>query len=207
VEGSRFDRLTRALATEAPRRTVLLGALAGLIGGIGRGANEAGAACANLNKPCSQASDCCSGYCTGGKCSCAPGNEPCGATTCTPVCPPDQFRGSGCRCLCRATGRPPGPTGCPCTASSVCDGGEIVFCGGTSLDCLCDSTTSGSLVCSDFYAFPEIPCATNADCPANHSCVTSFDCAQPYCALACGVPSAARRLGGPTRDRSDGPVS
>jgi hypothetical protein len=206
VEGSQFDRLTRALAAEVPRRKIVIGVLAGLIGGIARGREDARAVCSHLKTSCTQASDCCSGFCVDGECSCAPGNEPCNATTCTPVCPPDQYRGSRCRCLCRATGRPPGPTGCPCTSSSICDGGDIVFCGGTSLNCLCDQTTGGNLVCSDFFAYPEIPCATNADCPANYSCVTSFDCSQPYCALACGAPNAALRSGGPALDRSDGPV-
>jgi len=188
VDGSRFDQLTRALAATAPRRRVATGLAAvvlGILGGSWR--REVAAACKPLFRACAAAADCCSGFCANGRCACAPGNEPCGSNTCAPVCPPDQYRGSGCRCLCRNTGQPPGPIGCPCTASSGCDGGEIVFCGGAAFDCLCDMTTNGGLVCSDFFAFPEIPCAGTADCPANHACVTSFDCAQPYCALACGV--------------------
>lgn len=202
MDGSRFDRLTRTLATAAPRRRVVAGLVAGVFGGIGSRARDGvDAACTRTARPCATGGECCSGICTNGRCACAPGNEPCGGG-CAPVCPPDQFRGSGCRCLCRATGRPPGPIGCPCAASSVCDGGEIVFCGGTQNDCLCDSTAGGGLVCSDFFAALDVPCASDADCPASHTCVTSFDCAQPYCALKCGSGGFARRSGVSPRVRN-----
>ncbi len=188
MDGSRFDELTRALAATASRRRVATGLAAGILGVVGLGRRgRVAAACTPLVRICAAAADCCSGSCANGRCACPPGNEPCGANTCAPVCPPDQYRGSGCRCLCRNIGQPPGSIGCPCAASSGCDGGEIVFCGGATFDCLCDTTTNGGLVCSDFFAFPEIPCVSTADCPANHACVTSFDCAQPFCALACGV--------------------
>lgn len=37
------------------------------------------------------------------------------------ACPAGQYQGSGNRCLCKATGRPPGPNGCPCGAGqSTC---------------------------------------------------------------------------------------
>lgn len=185
-----------------PRRRVIAGLVGGVLGAAGLGTRDrAGAACTSLYRPCAAGADCCSGACTNGRCSCPFGAEPCGANQCALVCPPGQYRGSGCRCLCRSTGREPGPTGCPCTASSVCDGGDIVFCGGSRFDCLCDTTAAGALTCSDFFAPVEIPCATDGDCPENHACVTSFDCAQPFCALTCGSPSAARRSGPSPRVR------
>ena len=202
VDGARFDRFTRALAATTPRRRVLAGLVGGMLGAAGLGAREdAAAACRALSRACAAGADCCSGTCQNGRCACSFGSEPCGANQCSPICPPGQYRGSGCRCLCRNTGRVPGPTGCPCSASSICDGGDIVFCGGTEFDCLCDTTSSGALTCSDFFAAIDIPCASDGDCPEQYACVTSFDCAQPYCALTCGSPSAARRSGPSPRIR------
>lgn len=42
------------------------------------------------------------------------------------ACPPGQVRGSGNRCLCRTTGRPPGPSGCPCPAGRTAVNGACV---------------------------------------------------------------------------------
>lgn len=200
--GLRFDQLTRTLAAKSPRRGMLAGLLGGVLGAAGFGIrHDAAAACTALYRGRSSGVDCCSGTCADGRCACPPGNEPCGGNQCAPVCPPGQSRGSGCRCLCRNTGREPGPFGCPCSESSVCDGGAIVFCGGTQFDRLCDTAASGALVCSDFFAPVDVPRDTDADCPANHTCPTSFDCAQGFRALTRGGPSAARRSGPSPRVR------
>src|ERR687887_339033 len=39
------------------------------------------------------------------------------------ACPPNAVAASGGRCLCKSTGRQPGPTGCPCpTGQTACGG-------------------------------------------------------------------------------------
>lgn len=76
MDGERFDRFTRALATSTTRRGIIKILVAGLTATIGRA--PVAAACINYGRTCSSAPDCCSGNCVGGKCACAVNKTRCG---------------------------------------------------------------------------------------------------------------------------------
>jgi hypothetical protein len=147
MDGPRFDAFTRAVASGTSRRGFLrgfVGAAAALIAAPNRGGAQA--ACVAYGRPCAAGATCCNGaVCSGGACRCPAGAGVCN-TTGGPVCkscPPDQFVGPGCRCLCKVGGREPGPAGCPCPNGQV-------KCG---TDCI-----------------PEENCCTAADCDDLNPC-------------------------------------
>ena len=70
MEASRFDRLTKALATTAGRRQVakvLAGSALGAVGVTALSAKPA-AACTGRGNPCNRDGNCCSDCCKGGVC-------------------------------------------------------------------------------------------------------------------------------------------
>lgn len=70
------------------------------------------------------------------------------------ACPEGQFAGTGNRCLCKTSGRPPGPDGCSCSAgltscTGVCTGlsSDPGNCGACGIVCSADQTClSGSCI-------------------------------------------------------------
>src|SRR5687768_11858597 len=123
MDGNRFDELTRAVA--GSRRGLLRGlAAAAGAAALGRfGLREAEAACRAYGRACTGPTQCCSGACSGGACTCADGTSPCqkrpGKTVCVASCPPGQSLSSDCRCLCIGTGRPPRNGLCECSANGA----------------------------------------------------------------------------------------
>ena len=120
-----------------------------------------GGACLPYGRPCKAGDACCNGAaCQGGVCRC-----PAGAAVCNTIngpvcqtCPPDQLLGSGCRCLCRSTGRPAGPDGCPCPVGQERCGAACIPAGG---------------------------CCADGDCPPCNECVGGGCRAVPNLSVAC----------------------
>lgn len=144
MDDHRFDTLTRAFAGGAPRRTFLKTIAGAVFGGAAAAklVSDAGAACKPFGRTCAAAADCCSGACINGICKCDVGQEKCnssGTITCVPVCPPGQYRGSACRCLCLTTGRPPvnGSCGVACAGEGQECSEAVPCCEGFTCDGIC----------------------------------------------------------------------
>ncbi|GCE28833.1 hypothetical protein KDA_43170 [Dictyobacter alpinus] len=79
---SKFDALTRSLATSTSRRRAMgvlfAGAVGGVLGASGIGKALAAANCSSYGTKCAHARDCCSGDCFNGKCSCKAKGVICG---------------------------------------------------------------------------------------------------------------------------------
>jgi hypothetical protein len=152
MDPHRFDGLTRGFATGLSRRR-LLGAAAAAALGAALGRRPAAAGCTPYGRPCAAGDGCCNGAaCQGGVCRCPAGTSVCNTASgpaCV-ACPPDQLLGAGCRCLCRSTGREPGPDGCPCPtgltacgAACVDTASDAAHCGGCGLACVAGPNTGG----------------------------------------------------------------
>jgi hypothetical protein len=86
MDGQRFDRLGRWLATRDSRRETLRALAAGALAlGLGRlSLNEVAAGCKHVSQKCAKNGDCCAGaQCKEKKCVCKPGNATCGDACCT----------------------------------------------------------------------------------------------------------------------------
>lgn len=88
-----------------------------------------------------------------------------GLRTAEAKCPPNAVAASGGRCLCKATGRVPGPSGCPCpTGQTSCDG-----------DITCKDLSSDVANCG--------ACGEGCTAPANSTAA----CVGGVCEFACGA--------------------
>jgi len=167
MDGSRFDELTRTLATPTSRRRTLRllagGALAAVTAALGVG--EAGAThtgCRHHGKSCARNKQCCSGRCAGsGVCKCPGGTTRCGTTACCAAGESCQNGTCVAACVGDCTGKDCGDNGCgvscgECTAPATCGGGGTPgICGGGG--CTATSCTGGR-VCQ-----PDGSCACPPD--------------------------------------------
>jgi hypothetical protein len=167
MDSSRFDKLTKALATSTSRRQALktiaattLGSILGL-GGIGTafGASK----CHRNGTGCDTNSQCCSGYCANGeKCTCPP------APACNSICPCP----SGQTCVngsCCSNDQVCGST-CGCPSGQVCQNGQ----------CVTPCTASGG-TCSGNSDCCSVTCCNGVCCPSGQACV------QGQCVSPCPV--------------------
>jgi hypothetical protein len=177
MEPSRFDDLTKALATATSRRqalkTIAATTLAGLLGLGGIGTAFAKPKCKPNGHGCGTNKQCCSGYCdpTTSLCACQPG-------TCNDTCPCP----SGQNC-CNGT-----CSECPCgqvklsngTCATPCDPNNPESCGG----CGCLQDVSGAYYCanpgSSFCC-----CTTDRDCPRGQLCESSLFPEGHHCFATC----------------------
>ena len=155
MEPSRFDDLTKALATSTSRRQALktiaattLGSILGLSGiGTAFGAPK----CHRNGLGCDTNSQCCSGYCANGeKCTCPP------APACNSICPcPSGQTCQNGQCVTPCEGLQQ-----PCTsASQCCDTGQgKTTCESNSVAVVCCNTPGGS-------------CSQGLDCCGGTYCV------------------------------------
>ena len=141
MDGSRFDDLTKRLATGASRRRVLRGLGAGVVAAVATAAGLRGARanhggghgggpkpgrCGQVGHPCKWGTHCCTGTCLNGGCACPPATPNfCPATnSCLAACtdPGEVFDPATCGC------------GCPATTCCVCEGANnsLLFCSGAS---------------------------------------------------------------------------
>jgi hypothetical protein len=104
-----------------------------------------------------------------------------GIGTAGAACPPEQVARRGFGCVCRATGRPPGPEGCPCgrtretcTAGEVCapaEGGGIACClpPGSVLEGGCNTFETIFRCCPHGPLFNTYTCNLDLDVCCNES--------------------------------------
>lgn len=92
MDGHRFDRVTRSLATGSSRRRLLKGLVAGAFAavGVGRAAEADAARCKRFGQHCNKSERCCAGKCAPRRfvCECHHYQRACitatGAETCCP---------------------------------------------------------------------------------------------------------------------------
>jgi hypothetical protein len=196
MDGSRFDRITRALAPGATRRRALLGiagsAVALLMGQIG--VEEATAACIKPGKKGCQGPQhrqCCAGArCKGGsntkegRCACKGRLTKCG-TKCVDTKTNRQHCGA-CNRGCAASG--PCIAGqCPCPKEAVCDGFASP-CGRAGSGCTCHFTEENSRACAtrEFAICEDFPtCTATSQCDPGEACMLSC-CTGGRCVPLCG---------------------
>ncbi len=194
MDGSRFDGITRALATDQTRRWTLQGfagsALAGLLGLIG--SEDAAAACVKPgkkgcdgpnNKQCYRGTTCQGGSRTKeGTCKCTGKLKACGGT-CVNTKKDDKHCG-GCNKRCKGqntckNGRCTSKLGCK-AGFTICNETKPIedlddprICGGSglSLICLCITDVSGVARCVDVGDSACSTCKRNADCGPGFVCV------------------------------------
>jgi hypothetical protein len=127
MDGQRFDRIGKWLATNDGRCTTRRGLVAGALAiGLGRlSAEDAAAKCKKDGQKCKKNNDCCSHKCKGGKCKCRSLQEPCTGTTgsagntcCGSLfCSPTSCSAGNKRC-CRGVGLSCGST-CDCCGTGT----------------------------------------------------------------------------------------
>ena len=156
MEPSRFDDLTKALATSTSRRQALKTIAAATVGsilGLGRLSTAFGAPkCHRNGLGCDTNSQCCSGYCQNGeKCTCPP------APACT---------------------TPPNNT-CPCPSGQTC-------CSGTCTDLSSDNNNCGSCgnKCDACSTCQSGTCVSS--CASGQVCLNGSCCAICGGATCCG---------------------
>ncbi len=185
MEPSRFDDLTKALATSTSRRHALKTIVATALGGL-LGLGGIGTALANC-KPngigCNIGSQCCSGGCCHGTCTDLSTTSNCGK--CGHAC----SSGQGCcggTCTDLNTTSNCGSCGHACASGQICQNGQCVSVTCTqastcstlvscpmNASCLCATTSEGTIACtgsSDMYYV----CQTSTDCSAGQVCIPSF---------------------------------
>jgi hypothetical protein len=163
MDGHRFDRLTRDLATGSTRRQFLKRAIAGVSGGalaiLGLEGASADGICVEYLGRCKSDSECCTGKCSGKsgtpslkrRCVCPDGRQPCGpdgsccpeGTDCIngicdfPLCTSSVDCEDGDLCTVNICDPAAGCTTTPvaCPVCQVCSGG----------DCVPDPTQDGTL--------------------------------------------------------------
>ena len=151
MESSRFDQLTKALATATSRRQALkaIGATMGGILGLS-GTGIAFAKCKGIGVKCSQSKECCLGFCDPNTftCTCPLGTVLCNGSCVSTICPDGQtFDSNTCQCTCS---------------------GGLTACGGTCTDTSNDPNNCGS--CGHH-------CPPDAAC-VNGTCVCSLGTTQ-----------------------------
>lgn len=167
MDGSAFDRFTRTLTTAGSRRRALGGMLAGTLGLLGAGAENAAA---KKKKPCPPCKKRKKGKCKGtvpDGTACSGGV--CQSGTCV-VCPSGETRcGNACVNLvtdpahCGRCGRT-----CP---SGVCENGTCTCDGPVSIlcpdGCFCTPRETGGFACS---GSTDIRPCTSSTCPLGEVC-------------------------------------
>lgn len=182
VDSSRFDALTRMLATSGSRRRVVGGLLGGGLALAGLDRAGADNLCKPAGKKCNKDSQCCSGLaCAGGQCT-----DLCAGV----VCPaPDQCRLPGA-CdpstgVCSYPAKPDGTAcddGSACTEFDTCQSGVCVGavsrpgveCGNTYR---CSVTVNGVVSYHGNYSSCD-PCVPPYECIRNQHCccISDADC-------------------------------
>jgi hypothetical protein len=169
MDSSRFDELTKALATATSRRQALKTIVATTLGGIlglgrlGTALAGRGPKCHRNGLGCDTNSQCCSGYCKNGeKCACAPNGATCtdGSNCCSGTCCQGTCCGSGQVCLSNGT------CATPCGAAG-CD----------SSPCACNACNCDRDLCGAMLIF--------TGCSNDNGCPTGQFCAAGYCVTAC----------------------
>jgi len=172
MEPSRFDDLTKALATSTSRRQALKTITATTLGSIlslaGIGTVFAKSTCKANGHGCGNNKQCCSGFCdqTTSTCACKPG-------TCNSVCTcPSGQLCSGGQCVC-----PPG-------AIQLCNGtcATNCFSTGCSNSCQCvQDAAAGNYYCAQGAASQG--CSSDCDCRIGEFCVSGSPTG--FCTGAC----------------------
>lgn len=187
MDDHRFDTLTRAFAGGAPRRTFLKTIAGAVFGGAAAAklASDADAACKPFGRTCAASADCCSGACINGICKCTAGQEKCnsvGVITCVDLCPPGQYRGSACRCLCLTTGRPP-------------VNGSCITCAGDGESCR-EADCCEGLICNDSGICQPPTCGVQGEeCDEGFPCCEGFTCDGTCFPICLGTDAPCSPLG------------
>jgi hypothetical protein len=156
MDSTRFDNLTKALATATSRRqalkTIAATTLGSILGLAGIGTAFGAPTCKPNGHGCGTNKQCCSGYCD-------PTTHTCGCQSCS----------SGQDCLCNGT------CATPCTSAADCPGGDCYFeVAGTHKYCISYGVGGGGIVqCSS-------DCGTNG-CPQGQFCGDSDGTSPGFC--------------------------
>ncbi|MGH2559881.1 MAG: DUF7107 domain-containing protein [Thermomicrobiales bacterium] len=173
MDGRQFDEISRRLASASSRRTLLKGALIGLVSGIGgasraRPADAARAPRQAHGLACTRATDCASFLCVDGVCCdspCMGQCESCATGTCQPVAGVPV----GNRPACLGDGH----------CAAMCDGVTTSRCAGApGADVACGEST-----CADGWL-------TTHACGGNGACVPTTTSCAPYGCAADGTSCA-----------------
>ncbi len=166
MDPSKFDDLTKAMATSTSRRKALKTIAATTLGGIlglgGIGTVFAKPTCKPNGHGCGTNKQCCSEYCdqTTSTCACQPG-------TCNSfcTCPSGQVC-SGGQCVC-----PPGTTQ---LCNGTCAKANCEFTG-CSNGCTCvQDAAVGNFYCAQGAATQG--CSSDCDCPSGQMCINGGVC-------------------------------
>ena len=206
MDSSRFDDLTKALATSTSRRQALKAFGASVVGGIlGLSGIDTALAhkpfCRGNGSKCNRGSDCCSGYCANNVCTCppapacnsacpCPSDSTCLNGTCCPTsqacngacCPSGTVCVNGACCptsqACNGTCCPSGTT---CVNGACCPTSQV--CNGT---CCPSGTVCVNGTCAH-------PCTSDADCSSCLSpCGPDIDGVHAYCeGVPTGIPCSS----------------
>jgi len=197
MDSSKFDQLTKAIATATSRRQALKAIGASVVGGILGlgGVGTALAMCKGIGVKCSQSKECCVGYCDPSTftCTCPIGTVLCGDHCVSNVCPDGQtFDSSSCQCTCSGgltacgstcidTSSDPnncGSCGHHCPPDAACVNGTCVCslgntaCGGICTNLLIDNNNCGSCghVCPPDSVCENATCACLTVVCGGHCC-------------------------------------
>jgi hypothetical protein len=165
VEPTKFDDLTKALATATSRRQALKTIAATTIGGVlglaGIGTAFGAPKCHRNGLGCDTNSQCCSGYCdpTTGTCACPSGQTNCSGTCVNTQNDPNNC--GGCGNVCPAAGLACINGGC--TAQSYftcgCATGTVASCASSP----CTASTAAAS-CSAFCSFAGLGSVVSSTC-------------------------------------------
>ncbi len=201
MDGSRFDRITRALAIGQTRRRTLQGIFGGTFAGLLglAGVEDAAAACVKPGKKgCDGPKNkkCCDGaICKGGsnnqegRCRCKGKLKQCDGK-CVNINKDDKHCG---KCNKKCTGQNTCKNG-KCTSKlgckagqNLCKDGLAALCPGRD-DCGCLTDVNGTARCSDFAG-------ACADCTKNSDCPDGFVCIDASSLNFCGCPGEGEGTG------------
>src|SRR5436189_251518 len=166
MEPTKFDNLTKALATSTSRRqalkTIAATTLGGILGLSGLGTAFGATTCHRNGLGCDTNSQCCSNYCANGeKCTCPP------APACNSYCPCPS--GETCvsgACTCGSAGDCPNGQNC-CNGVCVNEQTDVNNCGS------CGHVCASGQVCQNGTCVT--PCTANGGtCSASSNCCSGF---------------------------------
>lgn len=176
MEPSRFDELTKALATSTSRRQAIKTIAATTLGGMLAlsGIGPAFAKCKGSGSKCHHAKQCCGTMsgCCGGTCTdLSSDRNNCGS--CGKVCPPTQVC-SGGQC------------GCPPGRTKLCNGTCVISScasSGCPNGCTCtQDEAAGNYYCANLSGGGST-CTSDCDCPSGQFCINGLPTG--FCATAC----------------------
>jgi hypothetical protein len=187
MDGERFDRFARLLASGINRRGIFRAIAGGLAGAslslIGEAA-EAGPRCRLIGRTCSKHAQCCSGFCPhkrGGHSVCAVCES--GIHCGTICCPPDALNG------CSEINGPNGPiVGCLCPEGTVYDRAANAChpCGGGDQECRSDDDCCSGACCEGTCCAHGEVCSIEGTCVAQGCCTGTSICgSQTTLGLCC----------------------